>query len=136
LEGDGKMGNYALPDREKRTPYHTLQLPTLAGFVWDTSQLYIDDTLCVDAANLPGDFNNDGFVDAADYIVWRNGLVPSTPANYNTWRNNFGEPSGGGAASTLDSTVPEPPTLVMLIVAATGWCVRRRHAPEKVPSSR
>jgi len=36
-----------------------------------------------------GDFNLDGKVDAADYVVWRkNG---GTPNQYNDWRRNFGE---------------------------------------------
>ena len=39
-----------------------------------------------------GDFNNDGSVDAADYVVWRNGLgTIYTQSDYDTWRANFGE---------------------------------------------
>ncbi|HJQ80264.1 MAG TPA: hypothetical protein VJ828_09930 [Lacipirellulaceae bacterium] len=42
---------------------------------------------------LAGDFNRDGRVDAADYVVWRrnpsgNTFVDTT--NYETWRSNFG----------------------------------------------
>ena len=44
---------------------------------------------------LPGDFNHDGTVDAADYIVWRK--TDGTPAGYNTWRANFGQPAGSGS---------------------------------------
>jgi T5SS/PEP-CTERM-associated repeat protein len=40
---------------------------------------------------LPGDFNRDGTVDSADYVVWRKGLGTTYTANdFNTWRSNFG----------------------------------------------
>ena len=39
--------------------------------------------------SLPGDFNHDGTVDAADYVVWRK--TDGTQAEYNTWRTHFGQ---------------------------------------------
>lgn len=53
-------------------------------------------------ANFPGDYNDDGVVDAADYVVWRKNegtmnTLPHDPNGgiidsdqYNTWRANFG----------------------------------------------
>ena len=41
------------------------------------------------AADLDGDFNHDGHVDAADYVVWRKSIV--TAPEYAIWRGNFGE---------------------------------------------
>src|SRR4029079_5529191 len=38
---------------------------------------------------LAGDFNRDGGVDAADYVVWRK--TDGTQAEYVMWRSNFGE---------------------------------------------
>ena len=39
---------------------------------------------------LPGDFNHNGTVDAADYVVWRKGVgVAPTQDNYNVWRSQF-----------------------------------------------
>ena len=35
------------------------------------------------AAGLPGDYNNDGKVDAADYTVWRNHLGEADETNIN-----------------------------------------------------
>jgi phospholipase/lecithinase/hemolysin len=78
---------------------------------------------------LPGDFNHDGIVDAADYIVWRDafgqrglglqadgdgdGVVDAT--DYDIWRKYYGDASGSlPAASTA---VPEPATLVLSIAA-------------------
>jgi hypothetical protein len=40
----------------------------------------------------PGDFNVDGRVDAADYVVWRKGLgTIYTSSDINMWRAHFGE---------------------------------------------
>ena len=58
------------------------------------------------AAGTPGDYNNNGRVDAADYVVWRknegtNNSLPNNslpgpigPAHYQQWRANFGNPPG------------------------------------------
>ena len=69
-----------------------------------------------------GDFNNNGVVDAADYVLWRNGgplqndpTAGVQPEDYNTWRTNFGRTPGGGAAAA--SGVPEAATLLSAAVA-------------------
>ena len=51
--------------------FESIQLPTLGGtLVWDTSQLYTTGVLSVvGPANLAGDYNQNGTVDAADYVV-------------------------------------------------------------------
>ena len=80
---------------------------------------------------IPGDFNLDGIVDAADYTVWRDnlgqqGLQPFTrgdgngdglvtSADYIVWQNHFGAHLGTGASATV--TVPEPTTVWMLLIA-------------------
>ena len=74
----------------------------------------------------PGDYNNDLVVNAADYVVWRK--TDGTAANYDTWRANFGQTAGSGAGAATNAAVPEPATLVLLMFAATGWCLRRRRA--------
>ncbi|MEX0611556.1 MAG: hypothetical protein WD229_05520, partial [Pirellulales bacterium] len=76
----------------------------------------------VDASmeSLPGDFNQDGNVDAADYIVWRHGLgTTHTSDDYDIWRTHFGETAGGGAAAigVLNAAVPEATGFVL---AMTG----------------
>lgn len=93
------------------------------------------------AAGLPGDFNNDGKVDAGDYVTWRknngtnnalvndNGLgTPIGGAHYTLWRNNFGKPPGSGAGLGA-GTVPEPSCIVLIGVAlmVTIGGVRRRR---------
>jgi hypothetical protein len=58
---------------------------------------------------LAGDFNNNGVVDTADYVLWRNGgplandPTPGVqPADYNVWRANFGRTAGAGTSAFGD----------------------------------
>ena len=48
---------------------------------------------------LGGDFNGDGAVDAADYVVWRK--TDGSQAGYDLWRTNFGRTAAAAAASWL-----------------------------------
>jgi hypothetical protein len=74
-----------------------------------------------DAMGLDGDFNSDGTVDAADYILWRKGAaVPSTPENYALWRTNFDMTGGAGVAASVAATVPEPAGLFLFILGTLG----------------
>jgi hypothetical protein len=73
-----------------------------------------------------GDYNHDGVVDAADYVVWRKGLgTIYTQNHYNVWRTNFGQPGGSGSVVSANAAVPEPATLMLLMFAAAGWSLRR-----------
>jgi hypothetical protein len=64
---------------------------------------------------LPGDYNEDGKVDAADYVVWRYGLGTTyTPGDYNIWRAHFGQTAGSGA---VDQLSPVPPSAEPLSAA-------------------
>lgn len=78
-------------------------------------QLTIDYTIV--PAGLPGDFNGNGVVDMADYVLWRNGGALqneiSTPGvddaqDYLDWRANFGKSAAAGSLSSAGQTVPEP----------------------------
>jgi hypothetical protein len=74
---------------------------------------------------LAGDFNGDGKVDAADYVVWRRGLgTTHTLEQYDDWRGNFGEmlPGGGSAIGR----VPEPSVFVLLATGLAGLAVGGR----------
>ena len=75
---------------------------------------------------IPGDYNHDGIVDAADYVVWRKGLGTAyTQSDYGVWRSHFGQTAGSGAGASAYTAVPEPATSVMLMFAAAGWYLRR-----------
>jgi hypothetical protein len=86
---------------------------------------------------LAGDYNGNGVVDAADYVVWRyamqNGTTlphDTTPgsvttADYNVWRANFGN-TGGAGSLTGAAGVPEPTNVVLSLVAAAILSVPMR----------
>jgi hypothetical protein len=79
--------------------------------------------------SLPGDFNDDGFVDAADYVVWRK-TDSGNSQGYTDWRKNFGGGMGSGSAgvSHPQTSAPEPAILVLLMFGAAGWNLRRVQA--------
>jgi hypothetical protein len=68
---------------------------------------------------LAGDFNVDGVVDAADYVVWRNGVgTIYTHADYDLWRAHFGLTAAAldvSLSSELAARVPEPASAVLLL---------------------
>jgi hypothetical protein len=82
----------------------------------------------------PADYNRNGAVDAADYVLWQdrlgqmgaglaadgnnNGQVDA--GDYDVWRANFGKSAGGaGAVAELTGgTVPEPATTILLFMAS------------------
>jgi serpin B len=68
-----------------------------------------------------GDFNDDGVVDSADYVAWRND--DGTQAGYEAWRANFGRSVGTGALS--NSAVPEPAAGFPILIAAAVILMRR-----------
>jgi hypothetical protein len=75
---------------------------------------------------VPGDYNGNGKVDTADYVVWRNGDSPDdSQAGYDLWRANFGNPPGSGAAA--GAAVPEPATIVMLLACLGLLAGQRRR---------
>jgi sulfatase modifying factor 1 len=86
----------------------------------------------VAASVLPGDFNHDGLVDAADYVTWRKGLGTTyTQPAYDVWRAHFSQSAGSGAALPSAeplSAVPEPatPLLLLLGICVAGACHWRR----------
>jgi hypothetical protein len=92
---------------------------------------------------LPGDYNEDGSVDAADYVVWRkdentNNALPNDndlgtpigPAHYDLWRSNFGTTSADGDSALTASAVPEPWSLTL-----GGWLLALLNA-ERVRTHR
>jgi hypothetical protein len=78
---------------------------------------------------LPGDYNQDGEVDAADYVAWRNdpAAFGGDPAGYNTWRASFGATAIGSGNATGIATVPEPAAWFMMAVAAALFGFARRR---------
>lgn len=106
-------------------------------YTWDISKLYTTGEVTLTAAPgiVPGDFNGNGTVDAADYVVWRKGIsVAPTQENYNSWRSRFGQPGGSGAGATdytspsaesLPTAVPEPASLLLLSMVGLALAMTR-----------
>lgn len=81
------------------------------------SSAYFDNFQVWDFGGLLGDYNSDGVVDAADYVVWRDSMSDQ-PGKYDEWKANFGTGSeGSSAAAGQQVAVPEPSTL--LLIAST-----------------
>jgi hypothetical protein len=83
---------------------------------------------------LSGDYNNDGTVDAADYVLYRKGAeLQNDPnpgnatAQYNQWTENFGMSNLGAGGSV--ATVPEPGCIVLVLGCLGLFCGGRgmRH---------
>lgn len=73
-------------------------------------------------APLPGDHNGDGFVNAADFVLWRDSKSDDM-GGYEEWRANFGNSVGSNG---MGSAVPEPGTLALLMGPFVLWgCVAR-----------
>jgi len=82
-----------------------------------------------------GDYDNNGVVDTADYVLWRKTIAKSVNpgvgtdgdlsgiidgGDYTIWKTNFGKavpnvPAGAGAGF---ASVPEPASLLLLIIAS------------------
>jgi hypothetical protein len=78
-----------------------------------------------------GDYDNNGTVDAADYVVWRNGgpleNESASPevvdqADYDYWRSRFGATTGSGSGAA----VPEPASCLLVIAGIAALAGRRR----------
>ncbi|HVT30399.1 MAG TPA: endo-1,4-beta-xylanase [Lacipirellulaceae bacterium] len=73
---------------------------------------------------LPGDFNLDGIVDAADYLLWRKGRgTIYSPADYMIWRTNFGKAIASGVLSA--ASVPEPASALLCVLGAAATAQRK-----------
>jgi hypothetical protein len=97
--------------------FDSLQLP--GGFTWNVTYGANNVTLSVTGLGLTGDFNGDGAVNTADYIVWRK--TGGSQADYNAWRSNFGKTNAGsGSTVSAGSSVPEPTSGVLSLIAALG----------------
>ncbi len=87
-----------------------------------------------------GDFDGNGLVDAADYVVWRetmgqigaglradgNGNGSVDVDDLTVWRAHFGQTTGSGAGLDLGA-VPEPATLVLLLAGVVALAPRRQR---------
>jgi uncharacterized membrane protein len=128
ISADGTViGGYGVPDGEDQDQ----------GWVMLFEPIEIDPPI--------GDYNRDGIVDAADYVVWRNllgdlvqpcsgpdancnGFVDNT--DYQTWRSDYGRSVIGVTAAAADfelAVIPEPASLLLWTLAGM-WMIKCRSA--------
>jgi hypothetical protein len=103
------------------------------------------DNVWLSVSGLPGDYNLNGAVDAADYTVWRDALGSMTVSkadgtglsglpdgvvnelDYDFWKAHFGGTAGSGAgyltpgvsSGANSAGVPEPTSMVLLCIGTT-----------------
>ncbi|MGI9427235.1 MAG: hypothetical protein ACR2NM_01160, partial [Bythopirellula sp.] len=109
------------------------------GYVVQYFPMHVD---LIVITGLPGDYNNDGSVDAADYVVWRDllGAVAGTLPNdidggsigslqYTTWKAHYGQMTPSSLEVDMDS-VPECSTVTLLLIGLfAGGVMRSKAAP-------
>jgi hypothetical protein len=105
------------------------------------------------AAGIPGDYNNDGTVDAADYTVWRNHFGELSEANihqngdgangidladYAWWKERYGTLVNSTGAGGVAASIPEPKShdlawlaaiLAISVMQRTSVGIRRFRVP-------
>lgn len=100
-----------------------------------------------------GDYNEDGVVDPADYVIWRqtkdqevtpwsgadgNGDGMVTDEDYNVWVTNFGKtiPDLFGAGAGVSAAAPEPASHALWLTAAISLLWAGGNARFAVPRKR
>jgi hypothetical protein len=121
--GDGELTNFNL--------YYLGVLTNAGEGLVDLEIEYIRVVLPT-PLGVPGDYNNNGTVDAADYVLWRDGgplaNESASPgvvdqADYGFWRANFGAMAGGSAGQA--AAVPEPAAWLLLMAGCILNTIRR-----------
>jgi len=128
VNGTGNISRYAFDG----TFLSVFAVPSQNGFTEATAFVVVP-------TSLVGDFNNDGAVNAADYVVWRKAPATATLPNddtpsvvdasdYADWRANFGKSQLASSAALGLGRVPEPAGVLLLFIAMlAGSMLRSRN---------
>jgi hypothetical protein len=116
--GSGKIARYSYDG----ALLGTFAAPSEGGFTEATAFTFVP------TSSVIGDFNNDGRVNSADYVVWRKASPTATLPNddtpgvvdasdYADWRANLGAFGLVSSPGLGTSTVPEPASALLLFIA-------------------
>ena len=111
----GRVAVLAMERRSDAVGTQASPVPGIAGNVdrnvFDGTIDELEDLLLGNDGSIPGDYNRDGIVDAADYIVWRKTMGQTVPiyggadgngnsridsGDYTVWKTNSGRTAGAG----------------------------------------
>ena len=120
--------------------FTTTMLPALPGdLVWNIvyGTNSVDLTVEAPVLMLPGDFDGNGIVDMADYVVWRAGLGTTfTQDDYDVWRRILARQSRADRAWPIRPAIPGAASETLafwciLIVCSiryrkTGWLIAKQ----------
>ena len=121
-----------LPQEVLDSPIQIRMGPASVYGIFDNIQLSVEPA----PPGVEGDYNDDGVVDAADYVTWRRGgplanevADPGTvsPADYDEWRARFGNTSGSGSGTGTLTRVPEPASALLAMLASMPMMIARRR---------
>jgi hypothetical protein len=120
--------------------FDTLQLPS--GFQWNVAYGANEVVLSVVGPGVAGDYNQNGVVDAADYVVWRNSMNDTGSGlaadgngdqvvdqqDYAVWHSNFGNTSAAISSVTITTAgVPEAGSWLFALISACGLALSRKR---------
>ena len=142
-DGNGFLvGILGIVDGEGHIARYDFDGNLLGTFVNHGNGGFVEGTafIVVPGRGLVGDYNENGVVDTADYVVWRNAGPTATLPNdgtpgvvdasdYAVWRSYVGRTASGGSVGIGTSVVPEPGGALLLLVAGAiaGMLFRRQE---------
>jgi autotransporter-associated beta strand protein len=106
-----------------------------------TSLLTGTGRLQVTSGPIAGDFDDNGIIDTADYVLWRKNFgAPYTESDYNAWRRSFDSASAGGSFGNPDpfssepsANVPEPASGSIFLIGAFAVLIYWPHVRIQSP---
>src|SRR4029079_5225277 len=121
--------------------YEEGEIIPLAGFDGTVTISYVGGTgndVTLNLVALLGDYDRDGTVGQADYVVWRKTNV-NGQQGYNDWRANYGEsaPSFGRSVpgAGLMAQVPEPSAWMAIAIGMSQLSICLNNRPRKTYSA-
>lgn len=129
-------------DLAATVPTYTFDhLGFLLGGNLDTDQAFFTNLDVKLVQPIVGDYNSDGEVNTADYVLWREAVetqtalandplgLPIDDDQYIQWKQNFGDTTPGSSSILLRaSAVPEPASAILILVfGGVVACLARRR---------